>query len=346
MFPAQAPIAAPAGVLFTNKWNEDVVARLNAGGRVVLNASGLGEPDLGNNAHWRPIYWSPSFLPTQQRCIGLLLQDKHPALAQFPTASHSDWQWAGICGGARGFNLNSLPHDYRPIAQPVSHFQFSDKLATIFELAVGQGRLLVCGYNISDDRCAKMPEVRQLRASLLAYAASDAFKPAQKADAAYLSKLFLGTETLAAHPPASVAGALLDVTCAGNQSHGGDDAWNKAIDKAILAAGAGYDVEIDGTWKDDKGAYWHGKNMAYHLQLPAASKTANVYLRFRDPENAGREGTVFVEGRKFRLGKHPEPGLWVRLPVQTAELSDGKVDIEIQVGNGVNLMIDRLVVLP
>jgi hypothetical protein len=160
---------------------------LTRGGRVLLLAHELGNGETSVNAHFYPLYWSLTFFPGQGKtCIGLLLQDDHPAFMSFPTSYHSDWQWETISEDAKGFILNDLPADFRPIAQPVDDFHRNNKVGSIFELKIGKGSLLVCGYNLD----SKSPVARQLKQSLLEYMGSAFFSPGQTADLEWLKRLF------------------------------------------------------------------------------------------------------------------------------------------------------------
>ena len=63
-------------------------------------------------------------------------------------------------------------------------------LGTIFEFATAEGgRLLVCGYNLVD-QLEQRPATRQLRNSLLAYAASEAFAPTAPLSRSEFERLF------------------------------------------------------------------------------------------------------------------------------------------------------------
>ena len=115
-----------------------------------------------------------------------MLQDDHPAFKSFPTSYHSDWQWETISESARGFILNDLPADFRPIAQPVDDFHRNNKVGSIFELKIGKGSLLVCGYNLG----AESPVAQQLKKSLLDYMCSGFFNPHQTVDLEWLKTLF------------------------------------------------------------------------------------------------------------------------------------------------------------
>jgi len=77
--------------------------------------------------------------------------------------------------------LSDLPAGTRPIVQVIDNPVRCERLGLIFELAVGSGRLLVCAADL-DALAAEHPEAAQLRASLLAYAASPAFSPANHPD--------------------------------------------------------------------------------------------------------------------------------------------------------------------
>jgi hypothetical protein len=116
-----------------------------------------------------------------------LINENHPALSHFPTSYHSDWQWETISKKARGFVLNELPHSYKPIAQPVDDFHRNNKIGSIFELKVGTGKLLVCGYDLG----SRLPVAKQLRQSLLEYMNSSDFNPDQIIEEKWLRKTFI-----------------------------------------------------------------------------------------------------------------------------------------------------------
>lgn len=174
VYPA-AHAAEPSDVLFTDKLDEPALARLAAGGRVLLAMDKVspGNPKLGVE----PIFWNRYMFNTQERqTLGLLIDAKHPALAQFPTSDHQDWQWSDIVTRARAVVLDDLPRGLRPIVQPIDDWNTNRRLGLLFECRVAQGRLLVCTADLSSD-LGQRPAACQLRASLLAYAASAAFKP-------------------------------------------------------------------------------------------------------------------------------------------------------------------------
>jgi len=100
----------------------------------------------------------------------------HPALAAFPTESHTNWQWWDLVRRASAMVLDDLPEGLRPIVQVVPDWFDPKRLGLVFEAKVGKGRLLVCSIDLAED-LANRPVARQMRRSLLAYAASEAFAP-------------------------------------------------------------------------------------------------------------------------------------------------------------------------
>jgi beta-galactosidase len=186
VYPAEASLPHPAGVLVTREL-DPALAALASGGKVVLLADALGDQQNTKLAAWMPLYWSLSYMPRQNReTLGALVDAKHPALTRFPTEAYLGWQWFSLCQGARGFVLDGLSKSYRPIVQPVDDFHFNHKLGSIFELRTrAGGKLLVCGYNLGSS-----PEARQLYRSLVEYTASAAFSPAEEVSEAFLRDLF------------------------------------------------------------------------------------------------------------------------------------------------------------
>ena len=69
------------------------------------------------------------------------------------------------------------PESLRPVVQVIDDWATNRKLALVVEARVGQGRLLACGIDLTQDLGTR-PVARQMRYSLLAYMASDRFQPA------------------------------------------------------------------------------------------------------------------------------------------------------------------------
>jgi beta-galactosidase len=191
-FPKPMPAASPANVVVCDRV-EAATEALAREQRVLLLANQLGAKTNIRYAQWVPVFFcgaEVSWANPNTETLGALVQNRHPALAGFPTDAHLDWQWFDICTGAHGFVLDDMPPDYRPIVQPVSDFHYNHKLGSIFEFRTKEGgKLLVCGYNLADN-LANRPAARQLRQSLMDYASSLAFDPKQEVAPDYLTRLF------------------------------------------------------------------------------------------------------------------------------------------------------------
>jgi len=107
--------------------------------------------------------------------LGIWNDKRHPALAEFPTEGFCDWQWTDLMPNTRGINLENEPYKLIPIVQAIDDWNRDFKLGLVFEAAVGKGRLLVSSINLNNSQSTV---ARQLRQSLLDYAASPKFAPA------------------------------------------------------------------------------------------------------------------------------------------------------------------------
>jgi len=189
VYPAKAAPQPPADVVVGEKWDE-AKAALAAGKKVVFFPHSPN-PEQSLRGRFLPVFWSPVWFPSQKpNTQGLLCDPQHPLFAQFPTEFYSNWQWFDLMQHSRLFILDDTPADYRPLAQVVDNFSRNHKLGVVFEGRVGDGRLLVCGFDLP--RLTNAPAARQLLASLYAYAGSANFKPEQELKAGLLENLFTG----------------------------------------------------------------------------------------------------------------------------------------------------------
>jgi len=160
-----------------------------------------------------PAFWDMRLF-NQIGTLSILCDPAHPALKMFPTSNHSDWQWADILGRftalssyqtagdskahnwgdvfdrSKAIILNETPADYRPIVQMIDNYERNYKLGLVFETRVGNGKLLICSLDLETDS-ANRPAARQLKASLLSYAASESFRPAAELPRDFLERILL-----------------------------------------------------------------------------------------------------------------------------------------------------------
>ena len=139
-----------------------------------------------------PIFWNTSCTQRQApHTLGILCDPAHPALAAFPTDSHTNWQWWHLVTRAAAMNLDALPPTLRPLVQVIDDWATNRRLGLVFEARVGPGRLLVCSIDLTGDLSAQ-PVARQLRASLLAYVGSARFNPSESVSLEALQTVLAG----------------------------------------------------------------------------------------------------------------------------------------------------------
>lgn len=332
-----------SNVIVADALNDQNLEALKNGASVLLIAHELGTEETSVLAHYYPLYWSLTFFPGQGKtCIGLLVQNGHPAFSDFPTSYHSDWQWETISSDAKGFLLNDLPGKYKPIAQSVDDFHRNNKIGSIFELKVGQGKLLVCGYNLN----SKLPVAIQLKESLLNYMHSSAFDPRLTVDPDWLLNLMpLIPQAESVRLPDEFEGAILNVDAGARMSKLNENiAWSTELDEVKIAHNTNYRVQCDGVWRDDKGAAWHGRQMELQINCPEGI-LGTLYVHFHDWNSDGRSGILEFEGRKTKLEEHGGDGSWVKLHVMREDSNDGKLVLKTDVSSGSNLMITEVILI-
>ncbi|HET6452927.1 MAG TPA: discoidin domain-containing protein [Armatimonadota bacterium] len=172
----------PSDVVVTQSI-EEMTSNLRAGRKVLMIAPKrlLVQPGTGSPY---TVFWDPvMFAREANKGEGILLDPKHPALAEFPTDSYADWQWFDLLANSSNMDLSSTPASFRPIVQVIDNFIKNRKMGNLLEAGVGDGRLMVCSMNVGADK----PACLQMLKSILDYMASDAFQPKQRLTPAQLS---------------------------------------------------------------------------------------------------------------------------------------------------------------
>lgn len=142
----------------------------------------------GLEGKFLPVFWSPVHFPKQAGTMGLLCDPRHPALSDFPTDAHSDWQWWRLVKRSRVLVLDSIA-PVTPIVESVDNFVNNRRLAQVFEAKVGKGSLLFSSIDLLTD--GQLPELRQLRYSLMRYMMGSEFHPANSISEDDLRSLLL-----------------------------------------------------------------------------------------------------------------------------------------------------------
>ncbi|MEI2727280.1 MAG: glycoside hydrolase family 2 TIM barrel-domain containing protein [Verrucomicrobiota bacterium] len=200
VYPPTVDTTVPLGITVVNELSDAAVAALNAGGKVLLRIppervapdKKLGRVALGFSS----IFWNTAW--TQQQpphTLGILCDPKHPLFADFPTDSHSNWQWWHLISRAGAMILDDFPPTLRPTVQVIDDWVTARKLGLVVEGKLGGGKLLVCSVDLEGD-LAGDPVRRQFRHSLLRYMAGNRFAPKHTVTAEQVRGLIAAPTTL------------------------------------------------------------------------------------------------------------------------------------------------------
>ncbi|HTY36201.1 MAG TPA: glycoside hydrolase family 2 TIM barrel-domain containing protein [Bacteroidota bacterium] len=189
IYPANPPQPKTQDLVIADSLNEQLDTAL-AGGKTVLLLADPAAVRSNVPAGFSSIFWNTAWTSGQApHTLGILCDPKHPALRDFPTESHSNWQWWDLVTHARAMSLDSLPADIHPIVQVVDDWVTNRRLALVVEANVGAGKLIVCSVDLKSD-LTNRPVARQLLNSLERYAASAECKPSHSMSIEQLKSLF------------------------------------------------------------------------------------------------------------------------------------------------------------
>jgi hypothetical protein len=179
VYPQVPPTKPPADIMVTRELNARAVNYLHQGGKVLF----VPRPETIRNDERHPIvmgfssiFWNTVWTNWQPpHTLGILCDRSHPALEQFPTEYHSNWQWWELIHGAAPFLLTSQ-RALQPVVQVIDDWVTARKLAVVFEARVGNGKLMACSCDLFNDLDHR-PVARQMRHSLVSYMAGPLFDP-------------------------------------------------------------------------------------------------------------------------------------------------------------------------
>jgi hypothetical protein len=172
------------GIIVTRSLTDSIGQALEQGARVLWMPDTTMLPGRTVGPLFQTDYWNYRMFKTISEnnkkavspgTLGILCDPSHPALSQFPTEDHTNWQWFPVISQSTPMILDNLPKDYRPIVQVIDNIERNHRLGLVFEFAVGMGRLLVCMSDL--EAASKYAEGRQFYASLLHYMQSSDFRP-------------------------------------------------------------------------------------------------------------------------------------------------------------------------
>lgn len=179
VYPAQLPKVTD-DVLVVSSLNEAALATLEKGGKVLLSAK-KGSIKQGKGGEvaigFSSIFWNTAWTNGQKpHTLGIICDPKNPALADFPTEYHSNWQWWDAMSHSNAISLEHFSNGIKPIVRVIDDWVTNRQLALVFEAKVGNGKIIISGIDFNSDLSTR-PEARQLLYSLKKYMAGGQFHP-------------------------------------------------------------------------------------------------------------------------------------------------------------------------
>lgn len=176
VYPKALPGQDSNTVVLSRLWDQETQARLMDGASIFFmpaKKTVRGKVPPG----FSPIFWNTAWTNNQApHTLGILCDPGHPALTDFPTEFHSNWQWWDLITHAQIIILDDLPADLRPVVQVIDDWFSNRRLGLVFECRVGKGKLLVCGIDLERDLAIR-PVAKQMLFSLQRYMTTPAFDP-------------------------------------------------------------------------------------------------------------------------------------------------------------------------
>ena len=190
VYPEKLPELNTKDIHFTDTLDAKTVAILNAGGKVFLQVAGKIVKGKEIVQYFQPAFWNTSWFKMRPpHTLGISLDPKHAAFADFITDDHSDLQWWELLNRAQVMNFEDYPPQYQPLVQSIDTWFMNRKIGILAEMKIGKGKLLICSADVSKD-LDKRPVARQFRYSLTRYMQSKAFNPSTKVDIQIVKNLF------------------------------------------------------------------------------------------------------------------------------------------------------------
>lgn len=119
--------------------------------------------------------------------MGLSHDPRHPALKYFPSDGYSDYQWFPIVMASNPVILDDFPERIEPIIWTIDSPQRGHRVGTLFEVNVGNGKLMVCTADLDS---IEDIQAAWLKKGILEYMSSPDFKPVSTIPLEFFKKFF------------------------------------------------------------------------------------------------------------------------------------------------------------
>lgn len=184
VYPVEMPSGNFSSIYQTTVLDDAALKVLESGGKVFLNLAGRVTKGKEIVQNFTPVFWNTSWFKMRPpHTLGFVVDPQHPAFKNFPTEYHSNFQWWSLVNKAQVMHLEDFPPALRPLVQPIDTWFINRRLASVFEVKIGKGKLLVSSLNLDKEtnkenvKSANGLVARQLNQSLQQYMLSDKFMP-------------------------------------------------------------------------------------------------------------------------------------------------------------------------
>jgi len=172
---------------------EEALYNLNRGRRVILYPENLNEKNSIEGTYCTDFWCYPMFRSISESMgkavpvgtHGLYIKKNHKLFKHFPTAAYTTPQWYELIEDSRCCILKDS--QLEPIVWTIDNFERNHKLGNLFEVRVGEGRLLVCTFNLEKKK--EHLNVKWFEYCLTEYAGSNDFEPEFAVDPEELKRI-------------------------------------------------------------------------------------------------------------------------------------------------------------
>ena len=193
VYPAENQSVNDEGIQVVRELNQKTKNILDKGGKVLLTPSeDQLKDEFGGDIGigFSSIFWNTAWTGGQApHTLGILCDPEHSALEHFPTEFHANWQWWDAMSNSHAILLDGFAPELDPIVRVIDTWFENRRLGLIYEVKVGQGKLLISGIDLLDN-IQERPEAQQLLYSLKKYMISKDFQPKHKVDFQKIKKMY------------------------------------------------------------------------------------------------------------------------------------------------------------
>lgn len=191
VYPPAEPLCPPE-IYETVRFDDRTAEVLQAGGAVYLTPPSTKEAlPTSIQTQFSTDFWSVGTFSGQEGGMGQLIDASHPVFEDFPTDSHTDWQWWPMAV-SRAVILPPAADGgpLQAIVTEMDSYAYLRPMAQLFECRCLNGKVLFSSMGLQNLR--QYPEARALLSSIYRYLSSGRFSPEQELPPEALAALVKG----------------------------------------------------------------------------------------------------------------------------------------------------------